>query len=181
MLPEPADSKHMYRDFIDLPPGLNKMIERPNLKRKLTPYVGKWPDFPLELHDELRMGKFGPAPGPPLGPARVSDFKEPVRTFWEKELSGKLTQQERGMLKMLENRWPEYPREFIRLAQKPRSEHSGSDAARFAANVGRDLRHRRALPLQRTTVTATVTTSNDPRPIRRYRSSPQVRAARAAE
>ena len=36
MLPEPIESKQMYRDFSDLPPGMNKMIERPNLKRKLT-------------------------------------------------------------------------------------------------------------------------------------------------
>jgi hypothetical protein len=116
--PEPAEAKLLYQDFDDLPPGLSKFAERPNMKKKLAPHVGKWPDFPLELRDELQRGsKFGPIPHPPLGPARVSDFKEPVRTFWEKELSRRLTSFEKGNLLKLENRWPEYPREFVRLAR----------------------------------------------------------------
>jgi hypothetical protein len=118
LLPEPAKPEMMYLDFGDLPRIFEKLVERPGLKKKLAPHVGRWPDFPLELHDELRMGKFGVGPLPPLGPARPSDFKEPVKTFWEKELSPKLTQQERGLLRMFENRWPEYPREFLRLARQ---------------------------------------------------------------
>jgi hypothetical protein len=113
LLPEPADPKMRYDDFRDLPSPFAKVIERPGLKKKLSPHVGKWPDFPLELHDELRMIKGLP----PLGPAKASDFKEPIRTFWEKELSPKLTGQERGGLRMLENRWPEYPRRFLELAR----------------------------------------------------------------
>lgn len=117
LLPEPADSKQLYQDFGDLPPLLGKMVGDPRMRKKLAPHVGSWPDFPLEIHDELRglPGKFGP--GPPLGPARVSDFKEPVRSFYEKELSPRLSGQERVGLRMVENRWPEYPREFIRLAR----------------------------------------------------------------
>lgn len=118
LLPEPARAEMMYVDFNDLPRIFDKLVERPGLKKKLAPHVGKWPDFPLEVHDELRMGKFGPGPLPPLGPARPSDFKEPVKTFWDKELSQKLTQSERGFLRLLENRWPEYPREFLRLARQ---------------------------------------------------------------
>ncbi len=117
LLPEPAESKLMYLDFGDLPPGLNKLGD-PRMRKKLAQYFGKWPDFPLELHDELKTlpSKFGP--GPPLGPAKASDFKEPVKMFWEKELLPKLSGQERGGLRMLENRWPEYPREFVRLARQ---------------------------------------------------------------
>lgn len=117
LLPEPAENRQLCMDFSDLPQSVNKMLGDPRLRRKLAPYVGKWPDFPLEVHDELRAlpGKFGP--GPPLGPAKASDFKEPVKTFWEKELSPKLSGQEKGMLRMFENRWPEYPREFVRLAR----------------------------------------------------------------
>jgi len=118
ILPEPADPNLLYQDFKDLPPGLSKYVKWPNIKEKLANDVGRWPDFPLELHRELqRASKFGPVPHPPLGPARVSDFKEPVRTFWEKELSRRLSPFEKGGLQKLENRWPEYPREFVRLAR----------------------------------------------------------------
>jgi len=116
-LPEPGDPKWRYDDFATLPPGLNKLTERPNLKKRLASHAGKWPEFPLELHDELRSGKFGPAAFVPLGPAKVADFKEPVRTFWEKELAPKLTTAEKEGLQRLEKRWPEYPREFVRLAR----------------------------------------------------------------
>jgi hypothetical protein len=116
LLPEPIESK-MILDFNDLSPMYSKFLGDPRLRKKLAPYVGRWPDFPLEVHDELRAlpGKMGP--GPALGPAKVADFKEPVRAFWEKELQPKLNGQERGGLRMLENRWPEYPAEFLRLAR----------------------------------------------------------------
>jgi len=117
LLPEPADPKLRYDDFSDLPSSYTARIN-PVLRKKLVPHAGKWPDFALELHDELRSVKGGGGPLPPLGPARVSDFQDPVRTFWEKELSPKLSPQERGMLRMQENRWPEYPREFMRLARQ---------------------------------------------------------------
>jgi hypothetical protein len=116
-LPEPAEAKFRYDDFGNLPPGLNKLTERPNLKKRLASHAGKWPEFPLELHDELRSGKFGPAAFVSLGPAKVADFKEPVRKFWEKELAPKLTTAEKEGLQRLEKRWPEYPREFVRLAR----------------------------------------------------------------
>lgn len=116
-LPEPASPKLMYQDFADLPQLYGRLVDRPGFRKKLAPHVGKWPDFPLELHDELRIGKFGPAPLPPLGPARLSDFKEPVRAFMEAELLPKMTQQERGSLRALENRWPDYSRKLLDLAR----------------------------------------------------------------
>jgi hypothetical protein len=117
LLPESADQKLMVVDFDDLPPGLAKFAERPAVKRRLTPFSGRWPDFAHEMLIELRQ--FKPAgPVPTLGPARVADFKEPVRQFWQKELAPKLSAREKSTLKDLENRWPEYPREFIRLARE---------------------------------------------------------------
>ena len=67
---------------------------------------------------EVPLGKFLPPNMPQLGPARVSDFKEPVRTFATKELFPKLTGDEKSALGRLDGRWPEYPREFVRLAVK---------------------------------------------------------------
>jgi hypothetical protein len=81
------------------------------------PHAGKWPDFALEIHDAAQQFKPTPGAFPALGPARVSDFKEPVQMFWEKELAPRLSAQERSTLLALENRWPEYPREIIRLAR----------------------------------------------------------------
>ena len=118
LLPESADRKLMVVDFDDLPPGAAKFAERPLVRKRLTPLAGRWPDFALEFLSEFRQFKQPPVPFPALGPASVADFKEPVRVFWEKELAPKLSARERSALKGLENRWPEYPREFIRLARE---------------------------------------------------------------
>ena len=90
ILPEAADAKLMVVDFNDLPPGMAKFADRPIVKKRLTPHAGRWPDFALEFHDEVRQFKLPPGPLPAFGPARVSDFKDPVQTFWEKELAPKL-------------------------------------------------------------------------------------------
>jgi hypothetical protein len=119
LLPESSDPKKMVVDFDVLPPGL-KLAERPNMKRKLAPLApleGRWPEFALALHAEIQPLKFPAGGPPPLGPARVAEFKKPVQVFWEKELAPKLSAQEKSALKALENRWPEFPREFIRLAR----------------------------------------------------------------
>lgn len=88
-------------------------------KQATNLHVGKWPDFALAVHAHINFEKGEKIPPlSPLGPAQVSDFKEPVRTFWEKELSPKLTPRERDRLRFVENRWPEYPREFILLARQ---------------------------------------------------------------
>jgi hypothetical protein len=115
-LPEPADPNALILDSGTLPPTVSRML-RPGVQKRLAAHAGKWPDFALEVHRELHSGKF-PAALPPLGPAKMADFTQPVREFWEKELSPKLNSFERNRLRMLENRWPEYPREFVQLARQ---------------------------------------------------------------
>jgi len=117
ILPESDNRKLMVVDFDDLPPGLAKFTERPMVRKRLLPSAGKWPDFALELHNEARQPKLPGGMLPALGPARVADFKAPLPAFWEKELAPKLSPQEKTALKDLENRWPEFPREFLRLAR----------------------------------------------------------------
>lgn len=115
-LPEPADPKGMYADANDLPEVVSKFV-RKGASGRLKAVAGRWPDFPLELHRELQgSAKF--AQLPPLGPARVSDFNGPVRAFATKTLFPKLTSDEAAGLHRLEGKWPEYPREFVRLATK---------------------------------------------------------------
>jgi hypothetical protein len=116
LLPEPAELRLRHVDFSDLPQAYVAHANQKRMKDKLTPLVGKWPEFALELHNDLRMRKFA-FTMPPLGPARVSEFKEPVRAFWEKELAPKLSSGEKAMLHTQEGRWPEYSRYFVFLAR----------------------------------------------------------------
>jgi hypothetical protein len=117
ILPEAENRKLMVVDFDDLPPALAKFADRPMVRKRLAPFAGRWPDFALELHNEARQPKLPAGLFPALGPARAADFKEPLPLFWEKELAPRLSPQEKNALQDLENRWPEYPREFIRLAR----------------------------------------------------------------
>jgi hypothetical protein len=115
-LPEPADPKQMYADVGDLPDPLARFLKK-SVPFKLKAVAGKWPEFPLQLHAETQgPAKFGFVP--PLGPARLNDFKEPVRTFAAKELFPKLAGDERSALQRLEGRWPEYPQRFLQYAHR---------------------------------------------------------------
>jgi hypothetical protein len=79
---------------------------------------GKWPEFPLEAHRETMFLKFLAPNAPPLGPAKLADFKEPVRTFYTKELLPKLSGDERRDLDRAQGKWPEYPQRFVQYAHK---------------------------------------------------------------
>ncbi|AWM37712.1 hypothetical protein GobsT_42720 [Gemmata obscuriglobus] len=114
-LPEPADPKLMWTETADLPDSASRLLKK-NAAFRLRSVAGKWPEFPLELHRELSGPKGVLAPV--LGPARVADFKEPVRQFAEKELLRRLTAEEKAALHKLEGKWPDYPREFVRYATK---------------------------------------------------------------
>ena len=118
-LPEPAEAKQMITEPNDLPELYARATTKKGGASRLKPNTfGKWPEFPLEVLKEVPLGKFGPPNFPQLGPARLSEFKEPVRTFATKELFPKLTSEERGALRFFEGKWPEYPRELVRYATK---------------------------------------------------------------
>jgi len=76
--------------------------------------VGKWPEFALVVHGISPFIKGERLP--PLGPAKPGDFKEPLRLFVTRDLSAKLGTTEKAVLQGLEGRWPDYPRELVRLA-----------------------------------------------------------------
>jgi hypothetical protein len=79
---------------------------------------GKWPEFALAVTAVVPRRLHPLHPLPPLGAARIDDFPEPIRTFLRNELLKALTQMEREGLKDLEGRWPEYPKELLRLARE---------------------------------------------------------------
>ena len=81
------------------------------LKRRAI--VGKWPDFAEEL---VRANK--DAMLPPLGPSKADEFTDAVKKFATDTLPPKLNQQEKDRLKGLEGKWPDYPKEMMRLARE---------------------------------------------------------------
>ncbi len=122
-LPEPADNKLLITDLNDLPAAyLSRVFPKKGFvpRYKFTT-IGKWPEFPLEVLDVVKDGpspKGGFPPMPPLGPSRLNEFKEPVRTFATKELFPKMRSTERFALRNLEGKWPDYARALIDYATK---------------------------------------------------------------
>lgn len=114
-LPEPTDPKFMLTDVNDMPEPIARMFKK-GMSQRLKVVSGKWPEFPLQLHTELSANKFGFVP--PLGPAKLDDFKPGVRTFAEKELFPKMTVDEKRELGRSIGKWPEYPQRFLQYAHK---------------------------------------------------------------
>jgi hypothetical protein len=121
-LPEPENPRQMIVEVTDLPDQYRMFVTpkktfgpRPKLDR-----VGKWPDFPLEVHKELPLHMFGKSPlaPPPLGPSRVGEFKSSVRDFATKELFPKMSSDDRRDLDRQQGKWPEYPQRFMYYAHK---------------------------------------------------------------
>ena len=116
-LPEPAEPKLMIAETTDLPPDAvaRLVAKKVVMPARLRALGGRWPEFALEAQRELALTKINPMPQ--LGPARLTDFKEPVRAC-AKELFPKMTSDEKAALARLEGKWPEYPREFVKYAAK---------------------------------------------------------------
>jgi hypothetical protein len=105
----------MISDMPELPDPLSRLLKK-SVSNKLQALRGKWPEFPLQLHNDMQSSKF--AFLPPLGPSRPGELKEPVRTFATKELFPKLTGDEKTSLQRLEGKWPEYPQRLLQYAHK---------------------------------------------------------------
>jgi hypothetical protein len=119
LLPPPVDLKLRFTDFSDLPTAYQNPNIMRRLKLKATPFVGKWPEFPLEVHKDVHQqfvkGEVRQLPA--LGPARAADFTPVVRKYVESELLPQLTEPERKGLAKEEGKWPEYSREVVRLSR----------------------------------------------------------------
>jgi hypothetical protein len=118
-LPESDNPKLMITEPAELPSEVTLRLagKKSVLPARLRALSGKWPEFPLEAHREfVSLSKFGQVPA--LGPARLADYKEQVRTFANKELFPHLTGEEKTALQRLEGRWPEHPFRFILYAHK---------------------------------------------------------------
>jgi hypothetical protein len=114
LLPEPAVGEPVTRP--DQLKQFERFFDKGAGAKAIQDKVGKWPDFALEVHRFMQGTKAERMP--PLGPAKPGDFKEPLRGFVTKELGKALSGQEKQKLDATENRWPDYPREVVRLAKQ---------------------------------------------------------------
>jgi len=117
-LPEPADPKLFITEPNELPEQYAVLLKKKGAWHIRPALYGRWPEFPLEVFHDIQGRKSGLMRLPPLGPARLDEFKEPVRTFATTILWAKLTPTEKNTLKAAEGKWPEYPRLFVRYAQE---------------------------------------------------------------
>ncbi len=116
-LPESDNAKLMMTELNDLPEVYTRaLFKKGGLLRVKPSVIGKWPEFPLDVH-ELPFVKSLPPNSAQLGPARLNEFKPAVRDFVTKELLPKLTPDEKATLKSLDGKWPEYPRKLVEYAR----------------------------------------------------------------
>jgi hypothetical protein len=116
LLPEPAAGEPVT-SYAQLGTA-EKWFEKGRGRNLTYPHAGRWPDFALAVHNYATIEKTDRIPLPPLGPARPSEFKEPLRGFVTKELVPALPADERKALDGLRGKWPEYPREVVRLSKQ---------------------------------------------------------------
>ena len=125
LFPEPASGKPMVTDFDQLWEKGKQHYERPGVKPRFEPKAGKWPDFALAVWEEAdrveKLGKgkpqFAVPPTFSLGPSRPTEFKDDVRKAVA-AVEKMLNPTELAALKAAEGKWPEYPRDLIRLARQ---------------------------------------------------------------
>lgn len=88
------------------------------LPKPLADVEGKWPDFPIALAAEARKRNIS-LPAQLLGPTKPDELPPGLKKFVN-DMSGKLTDEERGQLAAAEGQWPEYPRKIRELAERHR-------------------------------------------------------------
>src|SRR5206468_464357 len=111
--PWPFDEENVRREVVEFV----KATYRPDdpTKSRLSQPNG---DFDRAVHEDVERSKQLTIPaGFSLGPSRPAEFKPDVRKALE-VLEERLTPSEATTFKGLEGRWPEYPRELVRLARQ---------------------------------------------------------------
>ena len=116
MLPEPVGKPVV--EIADLGEFGTRHFFKGRGRQAAGPHQGKWPEFALEVHRFSAEGKEGKLLIPlALGPSRPAEYREPVREFLH-TLEKKSRSDEWNRLRGLEGKWPEYPREVVRLARQ---------------------------------------------------------------
>ena len=110
-LPEPIDGP-LIIDRAQLPPEFLRAARKHQLLLKIdrAGTRGRWPEYALELAEEAR--KVNVAVPEVFGPCRPTQLTPAIR-----KVIAAFTEAERAELATREGRWPEYPRELLRLAR----------------------------------------------------------------
>jgi hypothetical protein len=78
--------------------------------------VGKWPDFAEAVAANTKDAKESKLD--PLGPCKPEHFTPAVEEFATVKLPSRLSKAERDKWDGMLGRWPDYPREMMRLARE---------------------------------------------------------------
>src|SRR5262249_25341449 len=78
--------------------------------------VAGWPAFADAFTKACKEA--GIAQPPPLGACKPAHYPKVTKDYIEKEVMPARDADERKALKVLEDRWPEYPRKLVELARK---------------------------------------------------------------
>lgn len=116
LLPEPAVGEPVTT-YSQLGKA-ERWFDKGRAKTLTQPLVGKWPDFALAVHTFASTEKGEKIMLPTLGPTKPSEFKEPLRSFVNKELLPALLPSDRTALAGLEGKWPEYSQGVTRHAKQ---------------------------------------------------------------
>lgn len=122
MLPEPGANGKSATDFGDIVPGaFHDLVKKRMANKTGSDLQGKWPDFALAVHtlqkDAPKLKLVVKDRDFHLGPARPGEFRPELEQFLP-VLQKKASPTEWAALVDKEGRWPEYPRELIRLARQ---------------------------------------------------------------
>lgn len=124
LLPGPDN---VPRSYDSLPANVKALLPEPKEKanrafREATArHANRWPDYAKAVTKYMQEQKLRLPQ--PLGPSKLAEMPEGVRTFYEKKLRPLLSQSEKGkkdlhQLESLEGSWPEYPEKFMEIAKR---------------------------------------------------------------
>lgn len=118
---------HAPRSFESLPANVKALLpdlkDKPNkaFREATARSNNRWPDYAKAVTKYMQDQKLKLPQ--PLGPAKLAEMPEGVRTFVEKKLQPELAKSEKGrkewkQLQDLEGTWPDYPEKLMEVARR---------------------------------------------------------------
>ncbi len=114
-LPRPRNESTAIVRILQLPTEWMRGIPKEGKRGRLEGYVGRWPDFVLEVQ---RLTNKADAKLAPLGPTKPGEFEQSFDKFLTEQLQPKLSDDQKKKLANLEGKWPKYAEEAMNLARE---------------------------------------------------------------
>lgn len=110
--PPPLFWKELPVEWKKALPPVPRADKKIALRKELTPYEGRWPDFALAVvKAAIQEDRFKDLP--PLGAARPQDYPPEVQPVFKK-----LKEPDARLLRALEGKWPDHPLKLHEVARK---------------------------------------------------------------